>query len=594
MVLGRHSEQDRLDPNILLRLLAHTVLEETEPGLLANTYEDIREKLRISLLEIKEKDKQLEESQSRLRSSRDFLQAVIDSIDDELIVLDAEMRIIQANRTVLLKHKDQKVIGGFCYEVEHGLSQPCSSNSCTCPVKIVRETSKPSRAVHIHVTHKEGIVDQRHVEVCASPLFDSSGKVTQIVELIRDITDSKDMENRILEANRHLLALNAISGTVSQSLSLDVILNSTLDKALELFKADIGGILLTDEKTQTLSYKVQRGLSEKFVKGIDFLPLGEGIAGKAAISGETQITEDISRDPRVTRSVVSEEGLKAFISVPLKSKQKVVGVLNISSLEKHSFSPEEIQLLTAIGHQLGIAIENAKLYSELESKEKMRTELLQRIISVQEDERRRVARELHDVTSQSLATLAIRLEALCSTRDSNAIKIQSRIEEMKSLLAATSKEVHSLIYALRPSLLDDLGLPAALRSCAHNALDSAGVEVYLEVVGQEKRLPPQVEIALFRIAQEAITNVARHAQAESIYLSLDFKENSVVLQVEDDGIGFDLSKGIGASTTEEGLGLLGIKERTELLKGTLKIETAPGNGTRISVAIPTKLELEDV
>lgn len=581
--------------NSLLSLLGHaTPRLGVESGLLVSTYELMRERLRDSLQEVEQKNRQLEESREQLRRSRDFLQTIIDSLDEELMVLDDQLRITQVNRSLRLKHRDEEVVGRYCYEVTHRLDHPCSPPSCICPVSKVRQTGTPVRVIHVHNTSQEGITKNRYVEVSVSPLYDSSGKITQVVELIRDVTESKELENRILEANRHLLALNAIASTVSQSLSLDVILNSALDKVLDLIEAEVGGILLLDEKSQTLSYRVHRGLSDQFVQGIVSLALGEGIAGQVAKRGETLVVDDISRGPRITQPVVAEEGLKAFVSVPLKSKERVVGVLNIASRKPRPFPQQEVQLLTAVGHQLGIAIENAQLYGELQLREQTRAELLRQIISAQEDERRRVARELHDVTGQALATLAVRLEALTARPVSSAKDIETQLEEIKSLLAATSKEVHGLIYDLRPSLLDDLGLPAALRSCAHNSLDAAGVEIYLEVVGQEKRLPPQVEIALFRIAQEAITNIACHARAESTYVSLEFKDKGIAVQVEDDGIGFDLLRVFGPVGARQGVGLLGMKERAELLGGTLTIDTKPGGGTRVAVEIPVDWGQGDV
>ena len=581
--------------NSLLRLLHHVAPNiGAETGLLVSTYELMRERLRDALQEIEQKNRQLEESRDQLRRSRDFLQTTIDSLDDELMVLDSERRIIQTNQSLRLKHKDEELIGRYCYEVTHGLSYPCRPPSCICPLSNVWQTGTPSRVIHVHHTSQNGTSKDKYVEVSASPLYDSSGKITQVVEVTRDVTESKELEKRILEANRHLLALNAIASTVSQSMSLDVILNSALDKTLELIKAEIGGILLLDEKSQTLSYRLHRGLSERFVQGIASLALGEGIAGQVAERGETLVVDDISRDTRITQSVVSEEGLKAFVSVPLKSKERVVGVLNIASRRPRSFSQQEVQFLTAMGHQLGIAIENDQLYRDLQLREEMRAELLRQIISAQEDERRRVARELHDVTSQALATLAVRLEALTAVPGSSTKEIETKLEGIRSLLAATSKEVHRLIYDLRPSLLDDLGLPAALRSFAHDSLDVAGVELHLEVVGQEKRLPPQVEIALFRIVQEAITNIVRHARAESTYVSLEFKDNGIAVQVEDDGIGFDLSRVFSPAGARDAVGLLGMKERAELLGGTLTIDTKPAGGTRVAVEIPVDWGQGDV
>ncbi len=566
-----------------------------ETGLLVNTYEFMRERLRGSLKELEEKTHQLEESEARLRTSRDFLQSVIDSLDDDLMVLDSQLHIVQANRSLCLKHKDGQVVGRYCYEVSHGANHPCRPPTCICPVTRVWQTGLPVRVIHQHTSDQGGVASAKYIEVSASPIRDISGKITRVAEMARDVTESKELEKRILEANRRLRALNAIASTVSQSLSLDVILNSALEKALEVTEAQVGGILLLDNESRTLSYRAHHGLSEQFIQRTAGLALGEGIAGQVAERGETLVVDDVSNDPRVTRQpVLVEEGLKAFVSVPLTSKERVVGVLNIASREARSFSEQEVQLLTALRHQLGVAIENAQLYEELKLRDQMRVELLRQIISAQEDERQRVARELHDVTSQVLATLTVRLEGLSTALGDNAGDVKSQLEEMKTLLSATSKEMHRLIHDLRPTLLDDLGLAAALRSCLHSTLDAAGVEVHLEVVGQEKNLPAQVGIALFRIVQEAVTNIASHARAESAYVSLEFKDRSIAVQVEDDGAGFDMARIFGSDSHRDGVGLLGMKERAELLGGTFNIDTEPGCGTRLAIEIPVEWEQDDV
>ena len=193
---------------------------------------------------------------------------------------------------------------------------------------------------------------------------------------------------------------------------------------------------------------------------------------------------------------------------------------------------------------------------------------------------------MHDVTSQTLATLAVGLQGLVSTPYYGEQEMGAKMEKMRNLLSMTSKDIHRLIYDLRPSLLDDLGLSAALRSCAHNSLDAAGIEVHMEVAGQERKLPAEVEIALFRIAQEAIANISKHARAESAYINLEYRDKSVAIQIEDDGIGFDFSQGF--SGKNGGVGLLGMKERAELLGGQLDIHTSQNNGTLVIVEIPTR------
>jgi len=580
--------------NVLGRLLLRITPDiHTNNGLLVSTYENMRLRLRDSLREIEEKTQQLEESWEELKKSRDLLQTTIDSISADLIVIDHDFCITQVNRNVLEKFNGGSVIGRHCYEVTHGQQYPCQSPDCVCPAKKVWQSGEPTRTLHVHKVNGNDGTKVEYYDIYATPLYDSNNKVVQIVELVQNVTKDKEQEKKILETNQALRALNTIAIMVSESLSLDYILNTALDRIMELTHAEIGGILLLDEKTRTLSYKASRGLTPQFVKGTAGMVIGEGVAGLVAQEGTTILVDDAQRDPRISRRpIVVQEGLRGFLGVPLKSKENMVGVLTIGSREPRLFTPQEVQFLTALGHQLGLAIENAQLYQELQLREQARADLLRQVIRVQEDERRRVARELHDVTSQALATLAVRVETLGSLSKTETKESTVLIEEIRHLLTATSKEVHSLIYALRPSLLDDLGLPAAIRSCAHSALESAGSEVHIEVSGLERRLPPEVEIAIFRMTQEAITNIASHSRAESAYISLEFKDKSISVQVEDDGIGFNLLEVLSSAHEKESMGLLGMKERAELLGGNINIDTQPGQGTRLHIEIPFNREQE--
>jgi len=541
------------------------------------------------------KTKEREPAEQQYQSSRAYLQAVIDSLDDELMVIDRDLRITQVNKAVLKRHGStkSKVIGQHCYQVSHGVTEPCQPPSCPCPVTKVWETGKPVRVSHTHLYDTRGETQERDVDIVASPVRDSQGNITEVVELMRDVTETRRLEQQIREAHQHLLALNAIASTLSTSLDLGTVLNSALDKVLELMKGDTGGILLLDEESQTLSYRVYRGLSEEFVKGIAGLRLGEGIAGKAAQLGEPIYVDNISEDPRLTRSVVIKEGLRAFASVPLQSKNKVLGVMNITSHSIRRFTPEDIQLLNSIGNQIAIAIENARLYNEVQRKEQLRGELLNLVISTQEEERKRIARGLHDETSQALTSLAVNLEAIIAILPSDADEAKAKLRGIQSLAAKTLDEIHKVIYELRPTLLDDLGLVAAVKWHAENYLEAAGIKVHLETAGPERRLPAQIETALFRIIQEATTNIARHADAESTSISLEFNETCIAVHIEDDGKGFDLNEVMRSRDGERGLGLLSMEERAELLGGHLSIKSRPGLGTQITVKIPIEQEIPD-
>ncbi len=227
----------------------------------------------------------------------------------------------------------------------------------------------------------------------------------------------------------------------------------------------------------------------------------------------------------------------------------------------------------------------ADSYREIERKETARGELLRKVLTVQEEERKRIARELHDETSQLLAGLVIRLEAATSLPDA-AGKIKGMLVDIKSLAVRTIDSVHKIIFDLRPSVLDDLGLLSAIRWYAENRLAEVGIKPRIEVTGEERKLPPQVEIAVFRIAQEAITNIIKHAEAQNVIIGVEFKDSALGIEVEDDGKGFDVSAVSRRADKAQGLGLVGMEERVTLIGGKLNIESQPGSGTHITVEVP--------
>jgi signal transduction histidine kinase len=218
---------------------------------------------------------------------------------------------------------------------------------------------------------------------------------------------------------------------------------------------------------------------------------------------------------------------------------------------------------------------------------------LHEIFSVQEEERRRIARELHDETSQSLASLAASLEAVASTLPPNADEAKTTLRKAQALSIGILDEIHKLIYELRPTLLDDLGLVAATRWLAERNLTTAGITVKLKTAGREKRLPPQLETTLFRVTQEVTSNIARHAQAKNVSISLYFKKKIIEVHITDNGRGFDVAEAISSKDRPRGLGLLGMKERVELINGTLSIRSHPGGGTRIDIKIPLNYEVSN-
>jgi signal transduction histidine kinase len=232
------------------------------------------------------------------------------------------------------------------------------------------------------------------------------------------------------------------------------------------------------------------------------------------------------------------------------------------------------------------ARENARLYAELQRKEQLRGELLHRIISAQEDERKRIARELHDETSQSLSAFMVNLETVQMALKQDPQKAQVHLRGAKATAEALLKNIHRLIADLRPSLLDDLGLVPAIAWYGEQRLNPLGIHFQMEEAGLDKRLHPAIETAFFRIVQEAITNTARYAHASNVCVKLVQHNGTVTLQVSDDGQGFEPQALQRENSQGQGLGLRGMQERAEILGGDFNLQTAPGKGTTITVRVP--------
>lgn len=518
------------------------------------------------------------------------LQDIMDGLEDELLVIDDKYLIRFANSAARrsLQEGAESPIGKCCYEVLHGRDKPCGPPLWDCPLTKVLKSGSATTLIHRQRTSDEDIISGRYVTITAYPIRDSYGNIDAIVELRKDITAQRELETQILRRYHELLALARISAAVSEWQDLDAILSVALDNMLELVNGTIGGILLLDEESGTLSYHVHRGLSGKYASEMR-LTLGEGIAGKVAQTGQPILLEDISKDPRTARpDLVSKEGLKAFVSVPLRAKYNVLGVMNVASHLGRRFTTDDMHVLNSIGDQVGTAIEQARLYERLHRARERYRMLLQHALTAQEEERKRIARELHDETSQSLTGLALNLRAATEMVEmgiANA-EIAASLKKAHFLAVQTGTEISKLINDLRPTLLDALGLVPAIRQYAETNLEPRGINVSLESKGIDERLPSEVEVGLFRVAQGAISNIARHSDAKNATISLERSASEVVLRVEDDGKGFDVGEITGVDESGRGAGLFGMKERVNLVGGTCAIESQPGQGTKVVVRVP--------
>ena len=392
------------------------------------------------------------------------------------------------------------------------------------------------------------------------------------------------------KGNDSLLIVSRVSAAISSLMDLDAVLKVGLDSVLNMMSGVVGGIMLIDDQTKMLSYRTSHGLSAKYIEEMRF-PIGEGIAGKAAQNGRAILLEDISSDPSAAHpDLIKTEGLKAFISVPLRAKDSVLGVLNVASTMVRQFTRDDMYLLGSIGDQLGIAIEQAKLYKRLEDARKRYQTLLRQAITIQEEERKRIARELHDETSQQLTALALNLQALTEMMEMGNVKdteIKAMLKRIHNIAVQAHAEVARLIKELRPTLLDTLGLPAAIRNLAETNLASRGINITTEFKGiEQRRLSAEAELTLFRVAQETMSNVVRHAEAKNAVIRLECNSDECILCIEDDGKGFNVSEITHIEKDGRGAGLFGVRERVAAVGGKAYVESQPGKGARAIAKVP--------
>lgn len=285
--------------------------------------------------------------------------------------------------------------------------------------------------------------------------------------------------------------------------------------------------------------------------------------------------------------MAGQAGDRVWLAVPTRTGSVPVGRLWVVRPAEQTFSSEERELLLLVGHQLAAAQENLRLYREVTRLAERRGALLRRIINAQDERCRRVSRELHDEISPSLAALKIDLETALAAHPEAAQAIRPHLERVRAGMERTMDEVSRIVLDLRPALLEDHGLVAALRWYGTERLRDSNVNFHVNAACAP-RLPDHLETTVYRIAQEAITNVVHHATARNLWLEIACPDHSFALTVRDDGCGFDVETILAQPTGMQGIGLFGMKERAALVGGELTVQSTPGRGTSIQITLPLK------
>jgi len=517
------------------------------------------------------------------------------------------------------------------------------------------------------------------------------------------------------EQQKQLATFTAFSAMLSQSLEFGQVLSTGISMVMGMMRAEVVIIFALDEEKKELRVVRAEGLTSVVVRAIDGIKVGEGLSGRVAETGQPIVTANLSDDPRLLHLAVRDEKLRATVIVPLVARGKIVGTLAVSTRRERNFDPSEVELLAAVGNQIGIAMENSRLYqeqariveqlrlseeryrqlfenahdaiwvqdlsgrniaandaaaqligyqhgAEIVGKDvrefippeslalareirdrlargetveqpyeqklirkdgsevilKLTTNLLtsdgkptafqhiarditterrlqenmryyvQQITEAQEEESKRIARELHDSTLQNLIASVHKLENFCQGNPAAAEMDSGFLKDLRERLRDIVQEIRAFSRDLRPSILDDLGLIPSVEWLVEELRRNSRVQVDFEVVGVERRFSPPTEVALFRIIQEALRNIVKHALATVVEVKVEFKARETVVTVADNGVGFEAPRSLSELPRTGKLGLLGMQERARLIGAVLEIRSAPGQGTTLTVTVPVE------
>ena len=377
------------------------------------------------------------------------------------------------------------------------------------------------------------------------------------------------LEHRVTERTKELSALNKISAAVSQSLELNQTLDAALTETLEVMDIEAGGIYLLADSKETLTLAANSGLQPSLVKEIETMRVGEGFSGRAVSEDRTIVTNDLGGDPHLLCEAIRKSGLRSIAVVPLRSKEQVLGTIFTITHGYREFTDQDIELLTSIGHQVGIAVDHALLYKKAQK-------------LAASEERGRLARELHDSVTQSLYSLTLLAEGWRRmAKQGELTDLDEPLLELGQLGQQALKEMRLLVYELRPPTLEHDGLVPALQQRLSAVEKRSGVETTLNA--QELwDLSQEIEDGVYRIAQEALNNTLKHAAATEVSISIQEEDENLTMQIIDNGCGFDLKK----VHSSGGMGLTNMRERCRRLNGIFKLDTKQGNGTTIDIQIP--------
>lgn len=433
----------------------------------------------------------------------------------------------------------------------------------------IKAESEPGKNVEIALPCRDGTVI--YTDMTIVPLI-INGETTGLISVFTDLTRhkkakqqlKKSLDDRQQYATR-LENLRGIDRVIMASHSSQEIAMSALKQIEHIINCDWARVTGFDSETK-----------KEIVLATRFKPshfLSEHPWARFSLHPETLLETEAS-----------------LIHLPLTAGNKLIGFLSLGAVAPGKFNSESLEIAREMAAQLAIGIQHADLFEQVQQGQQRLQALSSSLLRAQEMERRRIARELHDEIGQAITALKISLQNLQTIPQ--AAEVMSQLEESINITHLTLQQVRTLSLELRPSMLDDLGLVAALRWYLDRVSNRAGLALHFTVDSQFiERLPSDLETVCFRLVQEALTNVVRHAKAEEVWVELKVDEANFFVSIQDDGVGFNVKEALEKAVNGSSMGLQGMLERVNLVKGDLKFSSSSEEGSFISAQFPIRLEI---
>ncbi len=400
---------------------------------------------------------------------------------------------------------------------------------------------------------------------------------------------------RLYEASqrraKETTALNEVARALSETLQLDEVLTRIMQHVNNLLNVAAGSLLLTDPTDGDLVFQISLGDKADEVRPFR-VPKGQGVAGEVASTGKPLIIADTSKDKRHFKGLDQQVSFQTrnILCVPLILHEQIIGVLEVMNKRVGNFNKNDLTLLQDIAYYAAIAIENARLHESVLAER-------DRVIEAEEQARKELARDLHDGPTQLVAGIMMSLDFCHKAWDRDRSLIPRELDAMQDLASRATHQMRTMLFELRPLVLETSGLEPAVKVFLERRQKDvqAITKLTMQVnthnpTGELSRQDIKVERSIFAIVQETVNNALKHARAKNITVTFQEDHQALLTTIVDDGKGFDVQKTLSGYDQRGSLGMINLKERTEVIGGTLTMESQVGQGTRITVWVPKAQE----